>query len=179
MTNYVALLRGVNVGGHGKVPMAELRDLFTDLGFFDAQTYIQSGNVVFSSAVEPVGTSISEAISKRFDVNSEVVALSLEDLKIVVSRLPFDASVPTQIHIGFASRPISEDLASSIDPDRFMPERFVVDGATIYLDLPNGMGKARLPAQLDRRIQQPITFRNWATVTKLIELGSFSKEHNR
>jgi uncharacterized protein (DUF1697 family) len=158
--------------------MAELRELFTSLGFIDVQTYIQSGNVVFKSAVAPVPVTLREAILRRFDVVSDVIVLRVEALGDVADRLPFDASEPTQIHVGFAAEPISTDLIASIDTGRFMPERCVVYGAAIYLDLPNGMGKARLPAYLDRRFKQPITYRNWATLNKLLELASSLEERS-
>ena len=173
-STYVALLRGVNVGGHGKVPMAELRELLSGLGFGDVRSYIQSGNVVFASSSTPDPVALKAAISTRFAVAPDVVVRSAESLQRVVANNPFDLGQESNVHVGFSARSIARGVVDALDLDRFLPERCEVLGSEIFLSLPNGMGQAKLPSYLERRVNSPVTYRNWATVKRLVEMASTS-----
>lgn len=175
-TSYVALLRGVNVGGHAKVPMAALRELFASLGFGAVRTYIQSGNVVFESSEQPNPADIEDAILQSFALSPRVVVLSAESLARVVEAVPFDATEASHVHVGFATQAIAAAIGEEPDLARFSPERCVIAGSAIYLCLPSGVGQAKLPSYLERRIGYPVTYRNWATVNKLIEMASTLSE---
>ncbi len=171
---YVALLRGVNVGGHGKVLMAELRELLSGLGFGDVRSYIQSGNVVFASLSTPDPIALKAAISARFAVAPDVVVRSAESLQRVVANNPFDLGEESDVHVGFSAQSIARGVVDALDLDRLLPERCAILGSEIFLSLPNGIGKAKLPSYLERRVNSPVTYRNWATVKRLLEMASSS-----
>jgi uncharacterized protein (DUF1697 family) len=172
MPVYAALLRGVNVGGARKLPMGELRALVESLGHDDVRTYIQSGNVVFSSSAAVKASALEQAIRKSFGYDVTVILRTPSQLARIVERNPFPDAGPSDLHVGFAVRKPAKAAVASIDADRYLPEEFAVVGTEVYLRLPNGMGRARLPPYLDRTLGVPTTVRNWRTVEKLVELAS-------
>ena len=172
MAKYVALLRGVNVGGARKLPMAELRTLLESIDLEDVQTYIQSGNVVFTAKKKVTPKRLEAAIAEQFGIEPAVVLRTPEDLRSVVEHNPFPKADTGQLHVGFmASEPPKKSVAG-LDGGPFAPDEFVVRGTELYLHLPNGMGRTKLPPYLDRRLKVPTTYRNWRTITKLIELAA-------
>ena len=171
MTRYVALLRGVNVGGKNKVPMSELRNLFESLGYSEVSTFIQSGNILFTSGVPATSTRLETAISDQFRISISVVLRTPQRLKTVVDRNPFNQVDSSKLHIGFMTEEPSAATVRMLDTRRFQPEEFAVRGSELYLHLPNGMGRAKLPAYLDRQLKVPTTIRTWNTVVKLLELA--------
>ncbi|MCU1429002.1 MAG: hypothetical protein JWL83_3002 [Actinomycetia bacterium] len=173
MPAYVGLLRGINVGGKNKVPMAELRSIFEQLGCADVQTYIQSGNVVFTSGTSLTNTQVEAAIAETFGLDITVVLRTASALAKVVKANPFPHGDPRTLHVGFMTRAPSKTAVAQLESDneRFLPEEFAVRGTELYLFLPNGMGQTKLPAYLDRKLKIPTTVRNWRTVNKLAELA--------
>ena len=171
MPRHVALLRAVNVGGKNKVPMAELRDLFESLGHTNVSTFIQSGNVVFTTSRSVTPKSLETAIAKRFRVDTTVVLRTPSELEKVFRANPFARADASKLHVGFMTRKPAAAVVSKIDAARFRPEEFEIRGRELYLHLPNGMGRSKLPGYLDRQLKIPNTVRNWNTVTKLIELA--------
>ena len=175
-TVHVALLRGINVSGKNKLPMAELAQMFESAGCRDVETYIQSGNVVFAANARlapRLPAIIEQAILSSFDYQVPVVMRSASELAAVIRNNPFVAK-PTDtkaLHVAFlADRPTSTQLAS-LDPHRSPPDRFVVRGSEIYLCCPNGIGRSKLTnAYFDTRLETTSTFRNWKTVTRLFEI---------
>jgi len=171
-TRYVALLRGVNVAGRGKVNMGDLRDVFTGLGYADVATYIQSGNVVFTSDARVVAGTIERGIEADLGMNVTVVLRTAVQLTRVVRRNPFTDVDTSKVHVGFmAGRPAAAAVRS-LDRGRFSPDEFVVDGIELYLHVPNGIGRSKLPDYLARQLKVPTTIRNWNTVTKLVDMVS-------
>jgi uncharacterized protein (DUF1697 family) len=172
MPRYVALLRGVNVGGKNKLPMADLRSLIESLGHTDVATLIQSGNVVFtaSKAVKP--ESLENAIAKEFGIAPVVVLRTPRELEKVVSANPFGRADLSKVHVGFMTQKPPAPAVRHLDAERFLPEEFAFRDRELYLFLPNGMGRTKLPAYLDRQIKIPTTVRNWNTVTKLLALAA-------
>jgi uncharacterized protein (DUF1697 family) len=171
---YVALLRGINVGGLNPLPMAGLRALFGSLGYTDVTTLIQSGNVVFTApkAVTPAG--LERAIAAEFGLDITVVVRTANELAKAVKANPFGSADPSTLHLGFmAANPAAAAVAAvtKIDAGRFEPDEFAIRGCDLYLHLPNGMGRAKLPGYLDRQLKVPTTVRNWNTVAKLIGLA--------
>jgi uncharacterized protein (DUF1697 family) len=171
---YVALLRGINVGGKTKIAMAALRDTCASVGCEDVVTYIQSGNVVLKSTLtaEKLRTALEEAIAKDFGFNPAVMIRTAKELSAVVERNPYPDADDKTVHVGFlhaAPNAATKKCLAAID---CAPEELTVVGRDIYLHLPNGMGRAALPVQLERCLRPtPITVRNWRTVTKLVELS--------
>jgi uncharacterized protein (DUF1697 family) len=172
MPGYVALLRGINVGGGNAVAMADLRSVFESLGHSDVGTYIQSGNVTFRTDRPVRPETIEAALVERFGFDVAVVLREASDLARIVRANPFGTVDPKHLHVGFLAANPTAQVAKGLDPAACAPEEFVLRGCEIYLHLPDGMGRARLPTYLDRRLKIPTTIRNWNTVVKLAELGS-------
>jgi uncharacterized protein (DUF1697 family) len=173
----VALLRAVNVGGR-KLSMAELRELFESLGYADVRTYIQSGNMLFAAPRAPKPAVLESAIEGRFGLAFDVVLRSGAELRRVLERNPFPGADRSRLHVGFmATKPTAAAL-TSLDRDAFLPEQFAVAGREIYLHLPGGMARTKLPAYVLRQLKVSTTMRNWNTVTKLAELASRARGYS-
>lgn len=164
---FVVLLRGVNVGGHRRVPMAELRTLLTGLGFADVQTYLQSGNVVLTAENEPeqLERRVHDAILDGMGVDTTVLVRTAGELADVVARNPWPDRVdePKKLHAVFltAEAPAAQDFS------RYAPEEVHVDGRTAYVWYALGAGRTKLPAQVPG---VEGTARNWTTVLALMEM---------
>jgi uncharacterized protein (DUF1697 family) len=170
----VALLRGVNVGGKVKVPMAELREELADLGLKDVVTYIQSGNVVFRTGEKDVGAAIEKRIEAKYGLNVSVILRTLPELRRIAKRNPFPRADKSRLHVVFlAGKPKAR---AELEPERSPGDEFAVKGREVYLHLPNGAGRTKLTLDyLERRLGVAGTQRNWNTLLKLVELaGSLS-----
>jgi uncharacterized protein (DUF1697 family) len=174
MPVYVALLRGVNVGGARKLPMKELAPALEELGLEDAVTYIQSGNVVFRG---PAGkaklvSQLERAIEQRFGLDVTVMLRTPAELAKLIDANPFGGD-EAKLHVAFLNRKPAKTAIAKLDPDRSPPDEFAVRGAEIYLHFPNGYGRTKLGADyFERVLGVRATARNWRTVTKLLELAS-------
>ena len=177
MPTYVALLRGINLGPRKKIAMPALRDLCEELGHTSVTTYIQSGNVVFSSSVRSpakVGSELSAAIAETFGHEITVVMRTPKQLEAVVENNPFleQGASAKELHVAFLADKATATLAKRLDPERAPGDAFEVRGQEIYLRYPNGMGRSKLTNDyLERRLAMASTVRNWNTVTKLLELS--------
>jgi len=181
MPGYVALLRGINVGGHNKVAMADLRQIAADLGYTDVSTYIQSGNLLFGAdSDDAAGLSavLQRRIAERLDVRPVVVVLSAAELARVIADNPFpDPPNPRLVHAVFRNDEFSRDgraavaAAAKTAQASGSRDEAVIVGRTLYLNTPDGFGRSQLAAQLVASAAQAAgTARNWATVTKLMAL---------
>ncbi len=177
MDVWVALMRGVNVGGRNLIGMEHLAGIFRDCGCRDVKTYIQSGNVLFRSspAVAPrIAEKVTEAIASRSGLTVPVLLRTPSDLDRIARRNPYVATGidPKFLHVAFLMRPASKAAIASLDPDRSPPDEFVVRGGEIYLRCPNGIGKSKLTTQyFDSKLGTASTVRNWNTVLKLGDLA--------
>ena len=172
---YVALLRGVNVGGKNRLPMADLRDIFTAAGCAAVQTYIQSGNVVFEAGqdlAERVPEIVTRAIRRRFGYETAVVMRSREELRRVVASNPFDTSGdPRFLHVAFLEDTPGAEAVSRLDPQRSPPDAFAVRGHNVHLHYPNGVARSKLTNEyLAAQLQTASTMRNWRTVLSLLKM---------
>lgn len=170
-------MRGVNVGGRNKLPMRELAAVFTDMGCQDVQTYIQSGNVVYSANSNVAGRvaqSVMTEVRLRFGITSPVIVRSAMDMTTIVSALPFTGKKynMASVYIGFlAAKPAARALAA-LDFDRSPGDSFQVRGKDVYMYLTNGAARTKLTNNyFDAALETVSTFRNWRTVTKLVELA--------
>ncbi|MDP9246334.1 MAG: DUF1697 domain-containing protein [Chloroflexota bacterium] len=177
MPAYVALLRGINVGGNRMIKMADLRAVFVAADADDVATYIQSGNVVFTHAArsEPtLAAELEKRIAKAAGFPVPVVLRSAAQLARVIEDSPFPDADTDHLHVAFlAARPPSNTPA--IDARAFAPECYAAVGRELYLYLPDGMGRSRLAAAVlakPKAIGAGGTARNWRTVLKLNELAS-------
>ena len=182
----VALLRGINVGGHRKVPMAELRTLLTDgVGLSDVATYIQSGNVVFSGGsansgdVAPsVSAAISAAIAEHFGFEVPVVVRDADVLSTLLARsaelypMVDDGSHAKRVMVGFLTAVPTADAVASIDADRSPGDLVVVEGDHAHLHYATGQSTTKLTGEyLERVLGVGMTTRNLATIRKLVDLA--------
>lgn len=175
---YVALLRGINVGGKNKISMNELSELFAAAGCTDVETYIQSGNVVFAAkaaALKGMPTTISSAILQRFGYTVPVVVRSAAGMAVVTAANPYlsDATDEKQLHVYFLAEEPDASRLAALDPRRSQPDEFAVVGREIFLLLPNGMGRTKLTnAYFDAKLSTVCTARNWKTVCRLAEMSA-------
>ncbi len=175
---HVALLRGLNVGGNNKLPMADLRAALVGAGFEGVRTYIQSGNVVFSSVrpAESLEAYIEGVLEREFDLRVPVVVRTQSQWTEVVQGNPFSdesRSEPNRVQLCLAKRAPAPDAAEQLQAIATRDERIVAAGAAIWIHFPNGIGDSKLtPAVLDRCVGSSVTARNWRTVTKLQDMLS-------
>jgi uncharacterized protein (DUF1697 family) len=176
LARQVALLRGINVGKHRRVAMADLRGLLEELGYEDVTTYLQSGNVVLTSelAAAELEHELEQAIEARLGVDPPVLVRTRDELAAVVARDPFGdvADDPKRYLVSFLSAEPDPARVRTLEEIEIAPDRFVVSGREIYAWHPNGLQRSRLaPALTDKRLGVTATARNWNTVTKLLALA--------
>ncbi|MHC0429048.1 DUF1697 domain-containing protein [Streptomyces sp. O3] len=177
-TTYAVLLRGINVGGHKKVPMAELRSLLNELGLGEVRTYLQSGNAVFTSASDDedaLAEQLGTAIADRFGFSVDCLVRTGAYLRAVADACPYPAASleGKQLHVTFFTRPVEPERFASVDPAAYAPEDFRLGDRALYLYAPNGLGRSKLAEALARPALLKgtvATTRNWNTVAKLMEL---------
>ena len=174
---YVALLRGINVGGARKLPMAELAEVVASLGHGEVKTFIQTGNVLFTSGVAQarLAKPLEQAIDERFGLDVTVMLRTPAELRAVAGSNPFpDAeATPNRLHVVFLERKPSREGVAALAPDRSPGDRAIVDGDHVYLYLPNGAGRTKLTLDyLERVLRIRGTQRNWNTLVRLIELSA-------
>ena len=167
MPVHIALLRAVNVGGTGALKMAELKALCVDLGFKDVTTYIQTGNVLFRSALSKgqAAQTLDTALARILGKAPGVTIRDGEELQAIVSANPFPEAKPNYLMISFLNAPAPADaLGRLVAPDG---ERAHLSGREVYVHYPNGSGRSRLVLPAIRHA----TVRNMNTVAKLAELA--------
>jgi uncharacterized protein (DUF1697 family) len=177
-TTYAALLRGINVGGSRKLPMAELRQLMTGLGYEGVRTHLQSGQAVFTTAhgdEESLAARLSEAIEKHYGFPVDVIVRDHAYLKAIAEACPFPAAEleGRQLHVTYFSAPVDEERFAEIDRAKYLPSEFRLGDRALYLYAPDGLGRSKLAEYLAKpRINKGViaTSRNWNTVVKLVEL---------
>jgi uncharacterized protein (DUF1697 family) len=166
MTAYAALLRAINVGGTGKLPMAELKALCEKAGFLDVATYIQSGNVVFrSQRGEPsVKKRLEQALAERMGKPVGVHVRTRDELDALLAANPFPSASPSKVIVFFLEAPLtSSALAALAAPDG---EEIVAHGRELFVHFPLGQGQS----ELDLPLRRTATGRNLNTVSKLAEM---------
>jgi uncharacterized protein (DUF1697 family) len=170
-STYVALWRGVNVGGKNKLPMKDLAKIFEKCGCANVRTYIQSGNVVFqySTSVARLHEAVGVAIEKQFGFLPSVVFRKLGDMEYIVKNSPFlkAGAQETELHVVFLAEAPSSDEVARLERSKVPPDEFAVRGKEIYLRSPNGAGKSKLASV---KLKTVATARNWRTVNTLIEM---------
>ena len=174
----IALIRGINVGGKNPLPMADLRGMCEQLGLRDAQTYIQSGNVVFKADKRGLARAAAEleaAIERKHGFRPSVVVRGLNQLQAVRRANPFAAVArdePGKLLVMFLAEAPDASAAKKLAALDGYPEKLVARGADAYIHFPNGAGKAKLTmAMIERALGVPGTCRNWNTVETLVEMG--------
>ncbi len=177
VTTFVALLRGVNVGGANRVPMAQWRTLLLGLGCTDVATLLASGNAVFrhaGGAPPRLAADIAAALATALDVRVPVIVKTAAELAAVVAGNPFATSAPEPSRLLVAFAPDEAALATlaAIAPRVAPTERFLLGRHAAYLHCPDGILRSRAGEALLGRPGRAATTRNWATVLKLADLAA-------
>ncbi|MGW2405911.1 DUF1697 domain-containing protein [Streptomyces sp. NPDC001739] len=178
MSRQIALLRGINVGGHNSFPKARQRELAESLGLKDVTVLLQTGNLVFADPGTPPGETarrIEDRITADLGLTVPVVVRTRDELAAAVAANPFPAAEaePKSLHLTFLSEaPADISRLEAIDQAAFAPDRFRLAGRELYLWCPDGIGRSKLAALVSRvPLGVTATARNWNTVTKLLALA--------
>lgn len=173
---YVALLRGINVGGSTMIKMSELVSMFESLGFDGVKTYINSGNIAFDSpksAEKKLVAKIEDEIEKSFGKKIPVMLREQKDIDRTLANNPFDGEFEShkEMHVLFMSEEMPAAKAKQLLDAQTDSERFAIVGREIYCHLKLGVADSLLgKGFIDKKLKVPVTGRNWRTVQKLAEL---------
>jgi uncharacterized protein (DUF1697 family) len=176
MKTYIALFRGINVGGKNSLPMQELVVILESMGARKIKTYIQSGNAVFQSAeknLSQFSKRLTAEIKERRDFEPHVIIVGLDAIEKAMADNPFPEAEadPSSLHLGFlAAVPKTPDL-QKLDRLRKESERFHLSERVFYLHAPEGVGRSKLAASAEKLLGVPMTDRNWRTVCKIREMA--------
>jgi uncharacterized protein (DUF1697 family) len=174
MNVYVALLRGINVGGHNKVPMNDLRILFAELGYQDIITYIQSGNIVFKAEAKDqasIEKAIKQRISEKFSLNIEVIVKSIEELSRILNENPFketNLATGEKIYLAIFSESPSNDSIKKLNNVNGKGDKILVDDKTAYILCKKGYSETVYGSNfIEKTLGVIATTRNLKTMQKL------------
>jgi len=177
MPRYVALLRGINVGGNKKVPMAELRGMATGLGLTDVRTLLQSGNLIFSSRSTAPATlerTLEAATAKTIGVECSYLIREAKDWRAIIEANPFRAmakSDPSHLVVQFCRETPDPSALQALRAEARGDEDFSAVGREIFMAFPQGQGESKLALAMTRkRLGTICSGRNWNTVLKIAEL---------
>ena len=178
-SRFVVLLRGINVGGKNRVPMAELRAGLTAAGFGDVSTYIQSGNVLLNAAAgseTKISTKVAATVQDEFGITVPVVVRPAEVWPAVMAANPFPqaAEEPKLLHVYFCDQAPDGQAVADFEAWQEGPEKFQAIGRELYVWYTEGASRSKLTgAVLERKLGVTTTARNWSTVLKLADLLGF------
>lgn len=176
MNTYIALFRGINVGGHNKLPMKELRALLASLGHQNVDSYIQTGNVIFQtekSDKKKIAGDISTGVENKYGFKPNVLLLELEELEKAITSNPFPDAVeqPKSLHLMFLAAPPSHPDLESLVEIKKDSERFELKDKVFYLHTPDGFGRSKLAGKTEKALGVSMTGRNWRTIQKIAEMA--------
>jgi len=175
MKRFIALLRGINVSGQKKIKMSELKSLFEDIGFQDVETYIQSGNVIFSSKENiksKLESKIAKAIIKQWGFDVQIFILDPGDIDYVLKTNPFIKKEKgiERLYVTFLSDKPTKENIQKLNSIESSPDEYQIDKNLVYLFLPNGAGKTKLSNNFfENKLKLVGTTRNWKTIKALSE----------
>jgi len=177
MPAIVAMWRGVNVGAHNRISMEALRAMCGALDLQGAQTYVQSGNVVFRSKERNLGAlarRIENAVEKTFGFRAPLVLRTAAEMRAVIANNPFAMRKdiePNKFHVLFLTEDLSPEAREQLEAAKLGPEEIEARARELYVYYPNGMGRSKLPALMDRILKKTGTARNWNSVTALLDMA--------
>ena len=176
MKTYIALLKGINVGGHKKIPMADLRELLSKLGFKNVKTYIQSGNVIFDSIeLSPIQieTIISRTIFDHFGFDVAVIVRAPQELKRIFEACPFSEQKKKASYFMLLHKAPDDKMVKSASEKVYEGEDYKIKGDCIYYYTEKGFGRAKFNVNFfEGKLKTFATARNYKTMVKLLELSS-------
>jgi uncharacterized protein (DUF1697 family) len=178
MTTYIAILRGINVGGKRMIKMEALKQMFVGMGFQNTLTYIQSGNVIFraeKSDRNNLEQRIAKAISDSFSLDVPVIVKDMDELTQIVSANPFlsdESKNVDYLHVTFLDKTPAKELIKNITDKNFHPDEFQMINDASYLYCPNGYSNSKLTnAFFESKLKVTATTRNWRTTIELLNLA--------
>ena len=172
----ISLLRGVNLGGYHKIKMDDLRALYESLKLRDPQTYAQSGNVVFRTNETDqarLSKRIEQGIEKKFGFHSDVILRTDAKLREVIAQNPFarrPGIEPNKLTVTFFAQDLRKETCAQILGIKCNPEEIKLRRHEFYVYFAGGIGGSKLTPVLDKILKRTGTFRNWNTVTRLLEM---------
>ena len=176
MKTYIALLRGINVSGQKKIPMAELRELLSKSGLQNVQTYIQSGNVIFQSAeenIQKLELKIHDAIKKHFGFEVPILIKAPKDLQRIFNECPFPESQKENSYFTMLYTTPYKVLIEEASKTSYPNEVFIITNDCIYFHCSVGYGKAKCNNNFfERKLKVTATARNYKTMVKLLSLSA-------
>jgi len=176
MPRYVALLRSVNVAGHGRIAMKELTAAFDWLGYSQVSTYIQTGNVIFTTpgtSAPRLATAIEQGLARAFGNSPAVILRTVPEFLQVGSSSPYatQGADPARHHVTFLVQPPSKEKLAALTLPASGHDELVVDGREVYVHTPDGYANTKFTGTfLERHLGVVSTTRNWNTVSKLCQL---------
>ena len=175
MQTWIALLRGINVGGNNILPMAKLKSDLESLNLKNVRTYIQSGNIVFDSTAKTassLSSKIARRIEERHRFRPQLLILRAEDLLLAIESNPFPKAVsdPKTLHFFFLAEPASNPDTKALDDAKTSSERYKLTDGVFYLHAPDGIGRSKLAANAAKHLGVVTTARNYRTVDKLLSM---------
>jgi uncharacterized protein (DUF1697 family) len=177
MTTHIAMLRGINVTGYKTVKMEHLRAMFTDAGYKDVRTYIQSGNVIFETGEPASGLSakIQKAILKEFGFDMSVLTKTAKEMADIVKRNPLakDAALDQKrLYVTFLADDPPRDALKLLQPLALKEDKIHITGRAVYLYCPKGYGDTKLSnTTIEKKLGCGATTRNWNTTKTLSEMA--------
>ncbi len=176
MSTFVALFRGINVGGHNLLPMRELKAVLGDLGLRDIATYIQSGNVVFAAEQTDkaaLAATIREAVAHSHGFAPQILLLTAEEFVQAVAANPYPEAEeePKTLHLYFLAEEPSHPDLEKLEAMRRENECFALTNKVFYLHAPDGIGRSKLAAGVEKALGVTVTARNWRSVIKIMEMA--------
>ncbi|MDP4268776.1 MAG: DUF1697 domain-containing protein [Bacteroidota bacterium] len=179
MQTYIAILRGINVSGNRTIKMDALRQMFSDMGFTEVKSYIQSGNIIFQSKSgndTKLEQKITEEILSRFGFDVPVIVLTRDELKIIIEQNPYlsdNTKEYSHLHFTFLAEKPLQPLVDKLNGDEILTDDFKTGERVVYLYCPNGYSKTKLSNSLiENRLKVVATTRNWKTCNELYTLAT-------
>jgi len=175
MTTFIGMIRGVNVGGHKKLPMAALKALCDSLKLTSAKTHLNSGNVVFQSTRKDrpqLRRDLEDAIRKKIGIDVKIILRTPDEIRRAMAANPFSKRDPSHLLIMFLEGQPSDDAAQALRKAHAGPEKIHFAGQELVIDYVDGIGRSKLTnALIERKLAVAGTARNWNTVSRLLELA--------
>ena len=169
-----ALLRGINIGPRKRIAMPALRDIAESLGHGDVETYLQSGNVVFTPAEgspDDLGAQLEQAIMDATGLDVAVVVRTGKELAGIVESNPYGTDDPTKVVVAFLGEAVEPAQLGLGDLVSYLPDELTARGREVFVSVPNGQARSKLMEALTKRRQPTtVTVRNWRTVAALAEM---------
>jgi uncharacterized protein (DUF1697 family) len=177
MTTLISLLRGINVGGHKKVKMADLKTLYASLDFDNVTTYVQSGNIVFQSdaPLASLPVLINDAIETSFGFSTDILIRTMADWRRLIEENPFskDSNMDvSKLYATLLTETPSQQAINALSEIKAQPDHYHLNGQTIYLHCLNGYGRTKLSNNFwEKKLKIRATTRNWKTVNRLFAIA--------